>query len=231
MARELGLVKTTVYGLVSTLENNGFLQKDIKTRRYRLGFALFELSSIQMDGLEINQRAGVPLQKLSDNVNRLCHVAIWDRDSIILTMVAQPHGQKSMGRQIGPRLPGYSTGLGKAILANMSESEQKEYLDNTELVAFTPKTITDKKAFVKELNQIRIQGYSISRNETLPNQSGVAAAVFKSDGQIAGAISVRLNNKDLDTTLMSEAIELLIETAADISSDMGYRPLEAKFGF
>ena len=128
MAQALNLAKTTVHGLVSTLEMNGFLKKDAATRKYRLGFALFELGSIQAADLEINQRAFFPMRELSNKIDRLCRVAIWDRGSVIVTMTVQPQGHEITARQFGARLPGYCTALGKAILANMDESEQKSYL-------------------------------------------------------------------------------------------------------
>ena len=87
MAKALNLAKTTVHGLVSTLEINGFLTKDTSTRKYRLGFALFELGTIQAAGLEINQRAFYPLRELSNEIHRLCRAAIWDRGSVIVTIV------------------------------------------------------------------------------------------------------------------------------------------------
>lgn len=231
IAKTTGLVKTTAHGLVSTLEKNGFLQKDNKSRKYRLGFALFELSSLQMTQLEINRRAISPLQKLSNKINRVCRVAIWDRNSIIVTMIAHPYGHESTSHQFGPRLPGYCTALGKAILANMSESRQKEYLDNTELVAYTPNTIVDRKILEKELIQIRKQGYSISNKEALPNKSGLGASVFTSGNRIAGAISIGLNAEDQDADFIKSAIELLKQTAYQISFDMGCRPVENKYRF
>ena len=228
MAAILGLAKTTVHGLVSTLEKNGFLQKDMPTRKYRLGFALYELSSIQMAHLEINQRAAIPLQYLANKILRICRVAIWDRDSIIATMIVRPQGHESTTRQFGPRLPGYCTALGKAILSNMSASEQKDYLDHTELIAYTPNTITDRQVLEEDLILTFEQGYSISRQEVLLHQVGLGAPVLASDGRVAGAISARLNAEDQDTDFMTSAVDLLMQTAYQISLDMGYQPVEMK---
>jgi DNA-binding IclR family transcriptional regulator len=112
MAEKLGLAKTTVHGLASTLEKNGFLLKDTASRKYRLGFALFELGSLQMADLEINQRVFQPLHRLADQYDRLCRAAIWDCGSILATMTAQPQGHETTSRQFGPRLPGYCRALG-----------------------------------------------------------------------------------------------------------------------
>jgi DNA-binding IclR family transcriptional regulator len=226
MAAALNLAKTTVHGLVSTLEINGFLKKDVATRKYRLGLALFELGTIQAADLEINQRAFYPLRELSDEINRLCRVAIWDRGSVIVTMNVQPQGHEITARQFGPRLPGYCTALGKAILANMFESERKQYLAEIDLIAYTPNTINDRQLLAEDLSQTRARGYSISRMEILPHQAGLGAPVLEISGRAIGAISTRLNVEDLDTDYMTTTAGHLMRTAHQISMDMGYQPLK-----
>jgi IclR family transcriptional regulator, KDG regulon repressor len=228
MAEKLGLAKTTVHGLVSTLEKNGFLLKDTASRKYRLGFALFELGSLQMADLEINQRVFQPLHRLADQNSRLCRVAIWDRGSILVTMTAHPQGHESTARQFGPRLPGYCTALGKAILGHMQASELQAYLEQIELIAYTPNTITDRRALEDDLLRSRARGYSISRQEILIHQVGIGAPLLGAGGAVIGAISMRLGVEDLDTDFMTSAANELIRTAFQISVEMGYQPLEIK---
>ena len=228
MAKVLNLAKTTVHGLVSTLEINGFLKKDASTRKYRLGFALFELGTIQAADLEINQRAFYPLHELSNETNRLCRVAIWDRESVVVTMNVQPQGHEITARQFGPRLPGYCTALGKAILANMPESELNAYLDEINLIAYTPNTIKDRQLLAEDLSQARARGYSISRMEILPHQAGLGAPVLDISGRTMGAISTRLNVEDLDTDFKTTTASHLMRTAHQISMDMGYQPSAMK---
>jgi DNA-binding IclR family transcriptional regulator len=69
MASSLGVAKTAVHGLVGTLEKNGFLLKDSATRKYRFGFTLYELGSIQISHLGVNQYASNPLQDLANKIN------------------------------------------------------------------------------------------------------------------------------------------------------------------
>ena len=231
MAEALNLAKTTVHGLVSTLEKNGFLHRDSTTRKYRLGFALYELGSIQVSHIEINQHAAIPLQNLANKIDRICRIGIWDRNSIIVTMTIQPQGHESTQRQFGPRLPGYCTALGKAILANMPPTDLQAYLDATELVAYTPKTIVDRQKLEKDLLKSKERGYSISREEVLPHQIGLGAPVLASGSQMAGAISARLDPEEQGTELMMTAADLLMRTARQISLEMGYQPMNMTYSF
>ena len=228
IAHALGLAKTTIHGLVSTLEENGFLQQDPSSRKYRLGFTLFELGAIQTANLEINQRAIQPLQKLADTVNVMCRLAVWDRDSILITMNLPPRGNESLSRQFGPRLPAYCTALGKAMLAHMPESEIVEYLQRTELIPYTPNTITDRKALLEDLSLAAKRGYSLSNQEVLSHQVGLGAPVFNDAKQVVGAVSLRLDPENIDTELMFNTAGKLVRTAQQISQDMGFVPVEMR---
>ena len=231
MAASLGLARTTVHGLVSTLEKKGFLKKDPATRKYRLGFALYELGAIQMSHLEINQHAAAPLQKLANHLNRICSIAIWDRNSIIVTMTIRPQGHESTTRQFGPRLPAYCTALGKAMLAYMPEPDQKAYLDATELVAYTPHTITDRKKLEKDLILIKERGYAINRQEVIHQRVSLSAPVLGSGGTLAGAVGVRLDVENLDTQVMKTAADIITQNAQRISLEMGYQPMDMTYSF
>ena len=58
ISRALGLSKGTVHGLIRTLLQQGFLQQDLPSRKYRLGLKIYELGIILAGTLEINQKGG-----------------------------------------------------------------------------------------------------------------------------------------------------------------------------
>ncbi|MFH1349502.1 MAG: helix-turn-helix domain-containing protein, partial [Pseudomonadota bacterium] len=60
ISRALGLHKGTVQGLIRTLVHEGFLQQDQETRKYQLGFKIYELGLIMAGSLEVNQKASNP---------------------------------------------------------------------------------------------------------------------------------------------------------------------------
>jgi DNA-binding IclR family transcriptional regulator len=105
----------------------------------------------------------------------------------------------------------------------MFELELKAYLDKTELVAYTPHTISNRRLLADDLNQTKVRGYSISRMEILPYQAGLGAPVMDISGTAVGAVSTRLNAGDLDTDFMMTAAGELMRTAHQLSVDMGYQ--------
>lgn len=228
MAKSLNLAKTTVHTIIKTLEKNGFLHKDPNIRKYKLGFSLFELGALQAANLEINQRAFRWLQRISNETGLLCRVGIWDSGTVLVTMNVQPQGNESLTRQFGPRLPGYCTALGKAILAHMPDSTVSSYLDEVELTAYTANTITGRQELLDELARTKSRGYSISNGEILMHQGGIGAPVRSYSGDVAGAVSMRLNPEDLNDDLIENTSSKLLRTTHNISLDLGYQPLEVK---
>lgn len=77
-----------------------------------------------------------------------------------------------MVSRIGMRRPLYCTGVGKAILATRGDEEVLQCWEESERVPCTPYTITRKDAFLREIAQIRQQGYAMDNEE---NELGCAA--------------------------------------------------------
>ena len=123
ISRALELPKGTVHGLVRTLFQQGFLQQDLPTRKYRLGLKIYELGIILAGTLEVNQKAAGPVTQLAKRTQFLCRVAIWDGDSVVITHNVYPRPRAVLPHQIGPRVHAYCSAVGKAGLAFLEKDE------------------------------------------------------------------------------------------------------------
>lgn len=225
ISESLGLVKTTVHTILKTLAQNGFLSQDAHSKRYSLGFVLFELGMRQADNLKINRNGTNPLHQLANDTGSSCRLAIWDMNTVFITLVVHPLGIDTYSRELGPRLPGYCTSLGKAILSQMSEGDVKAYLDATELISYTAHTFTDQKKLLKDLKETQIRGYAISDREILLHQVGIGAPIFNEAGICVGATSIQLNPEDISPEYIENMSSRLLRTSYQISNNMGYTPI------
>ncbi len=220
-----GLNKSTAWRLATTLEQRGLLEQDPETRRYRLGRRIYQLGMIYANCLEINNKASMAVHSLASRTRCTARIGIWDRDAVIVTMIVIPEGQDALAAQIGPRIPAYCTALGKAMLAFMEEEELKGYLSETELIPYTPSTITSQEQLIEELKETRQRGYSISKNELIPGVAGIAAPIFGRDGSLIAALSLGVGRlKELLIDRMNELSEELLNTALEISRQLGFGP-------
>jgi len=224
IALAMNLPKGTIHNIVSTLDAAGFLKKDEETRKYCLGPKLFSLGTIMGGTLEINQKASGPAHSLVERTGLICRVAIWDHDAALLTMEVAPHNYNALAQRIGPRVAAYCSALGKSLLAYLTSSEIKAYLDRTELITFTPKTISRRDALREELERTRKRGYATNNEEIALGRASLAVPVFGSDHRIAGTISQAGNVDQILGSEMDFLIQTLKATAGDISMALGYYP-------
>jgi DNA-binding IclR family transcriptional regulator len=224
IAAAMNLPKGTIHNIVSTLDSAGFLKKDEETRKYFLGPRLFSLGTIMGGSLEINQRALGPAHNLVERTGLMSRVAIWDYDAALLTLEVAPHNYSALAQRIGPRVAAYCSALGKSLLAYLTGSEIKNYLDRTEFTPFTPKTIVSKEDLLEEIERTRKRGYAINNEEIALGRASLAAPVFGRDQRIAGAISQAGNVDQILGSGMNTLVQNLKATAGEISMALGYYP-------
>jgi DNA-binding IclR family transcriptional regulator len=222
IGRALNIHKGTAQGIVQTLAKEGFLRQDIPTRKYQLGLDLYELGTILVGSLEINQKASEPTHQLAKRTERLVRVAIPDKDSALVTMDAYPRSQPFISRHFGPRAPLYCTALGKALLAYMKSSELEAYLERTPLIPYTSHTITKKHDLTVELEETRRRGFSINREEHLLSRSAIGAPILGRTGAVEASLALIVSPKEFNAKAIERFAAEVKDTAKEISRYMGY---------
>ncbi|MCJ8501236.1 IclR family transcriptional regulator [Desulfatitalea alkaliphila] len=224
ISRAVGLSKGTVHGLIRTLLQQGFLQQDSATRKYRLGLKIYELGIIWAGTLEINQKSAGPMNQLAKETLLECRLAIWDGDSMVITSTVHPRARAVLPHQFGPRVHAYCSAIGKAVLAFMDDAQVERYLKRTQFTAFTPNTVTDRQQLLEDLVQTRQRGYAFDREEAVQGLSCIGAPIYQRSGQVAGALSVSGGTQRVMGDKMEGFALALMNTAAEISRYMGYFP-------
>ena len=222
ISRMMNLPKGTVHGFVRTLSRMKYLRQDSATRKYQLGLKIYELGAILADSLEINEKAAEAARQLANRTRLTSRIAVWDGDSALLTLSIDARYRYSFVKQIGPRIPAYCSGVGKALLAFLDEEELNVYLEQTKLLRHTANTITQKEKLLKELEGVRRRGYSEDREESTPGLACIAAPIFGRDGKLEAAISLSGEPGRIQGKQMKELVDLLLKTAREISRSMGY---------
>lgn len=137
-----------------------------------------------------------------------------------------------MNKQIGPYYsdiqtqtgsdnPVHATSSGKVLLAH-SDDDTVDIILSGELEAFTEHTLVNPIRIRKQLEDIRIKGYSFSAEELTLGNYSIAAPVFNYDGEIVCAIALvgpmtRLTERNKD-----RFIRVLVRAAAEASDRLGY---------
>jgi DNA-binding IclR family transcriptional regulator len=124
--------------------------------------------------------------------------------------------------QVGIRLPLYASAAGKVMLAFFSEEEIERYLDSTELVKFTPKTIVDRKQINSDLIEIRKSGMAHNREGFRKGITAIAAPVFDHHKEVVASITISALTFLLNSNKEKLFEKKLSEIASRFSHVLGY---------
>ncbi|MFE5769054.1 IclR family transcriptional regulator [Streptomyces sp. NPDC056485] len=161
---DLGLPKSSLYMLLRTLVNLGWVETDATGTRYGIGVRALLVGSSYIDGDEVVAAARPTLDRLSDDTTETIHLARRDGTSVVYLATRPSQHYLRPFTRVGRRLPVHSTALGKALLATHSDDEVRTLLPRR-LEAVTEHTITDRERLVDELALVREQGYAVDREE------------------------------------------------------------------
>lgn len=186
---ELHLPVPTIHRLVGTLEEEGFLTRDIDGRSYLPGPRMRRMARGAMLGWYHQQPRRAILIRLNGAVGETCNLSIPDGDAMLYIDRVETHWPLRIQLQIGSRVPLHATASGKLCLALLPEPTRERLLAQIPLAAHTPHTLTDPGQLRDALAQIRAQGYSTDAEELQEGMIAVAVPVLDGDGRLTATVS------------------------------------------
>lgn len=222
IAKMLDMDPGTAAGLVYTLRLNNYLDQNPDNRKYRLGLKLAERAAVLLDQMDLRKIATPYLEELRQWCGESINLAIRDHNEVVYIERLFGHHSLGIRSELGKRARLHSTALGKAILANMNPEEAKAILTGYEFVSITPKTITNLKDFLVELERVRETGYAIDEEENELGGRCLAAPVFNNDGIPVAAVSISVPIQRLPREKVIEYGKRIKEATLDISRNLGY---------
>jgi DNA-binding IclR family transcriptional regulator len=220
LARNLGLSRSTVHGLLATMRQRGFVTQD-GNGHYALGIKLFELGTLAVSRLDLRTIAGPILQRLVDEFKETVHLVVGDGlDVVYIDKRESPQSMRIVS-QVGRRLPAYCTSVGKAMLAFLPEEELDELLTRVELQPWTHNTITDKGKLKAHLREVRRRGYALDNEEIFDGLRCVGAPIRDHSKQVVAALSIAGPSVRLGSDRINEIIPAVVEAATEISHQLG----------
>lgn len=189
LAKEMDVNHTNIYRILETLEKNGFVNKHTETKKYSLGYALLELSSVVYESLNLDSLVRPTLQTLCEETGESVFLTVLDREDAITLMVVEPKNKVKFSVTEGSRAPIYVGASYRSILAYQSNEFIESIIDKG-LKQYTERTMTDPEILREELSIIKKQGYAESQGEYTPDVVAIAVPVKDSTDQIKASITV-----------------------------------------
>ncbi|WP_409341389.1 IclR family transcriptional regulator [Paenibacillus sp. MBLB4367] len=189
LSKKLSINKSTMFSLLHTLEALHWVVRD-KADTYSLGpvFARFGSSYFQQYSLvdHFHKEAIESMRGIGETIQM---GKLDGRDVFYLAKMDAPSPVR-IASDPGMRFPAHATGLGKALLACLSDAEVDALYGRDEpLPQITPFSLTDKRSLLAELERVRQDGYACDLQESVIGFCCVAAPILDSDGQARAAVS------------------------------------------
>ncbi len=181
LAKALGLPKTSVHRLVTTLARRGLLERD-ERRRYRIGAALVALGLSAVSGDPVVALARPVLEATAAELGETLFLAGPRGGSLRVLDKVEGSGFLRAAPRVGEAVPLHATAVGKLVLAYAPHAVA---LGREPLVPFTRATLTSHEALQAEVRRAVLRGWAESRGEWIPGLSVVAAPVFREDELVA----------------------------------------------
>ncbi|MEM8861832.1 MAG: IclR family transcriptional regulator [Chloroflexota bacterium] len=224
---ETGLTKTTVFRMLSTLKDEGFLDQS-ESGQWCLGSELIMLGGRSMRRHRVRSIAGKFMRKVARVTGESVTLDIlWvDDHNCPYSMVideALGHHLLGMTQYVGSQLPAHATSTGKALLAYQPEDVLNTFNLN-ELASLTDDTIRTKTDLLEELKQVKAQGFGMTVHELEVGIMGIAVPIFNHHNEIVAALSAAGPASRLPIKKLTSFAPILKEAAGDISYKIGFRP-------
>jgi DNA-binding IclR family transcriptional regulator len=221
LSRRVGLHKSTVSRLLSTLEQAALVERDAATDKYRLGVELIALAGLVISHADVRTVSRGHLRWLAELTEETVNLAVPDGTYVInVEQIPSSRLVRDIG-WIGRRSPLHCTSTGKVLLAHMPTWEIDKVLAGP-LAGFSPSTITDPDRLRGELSKVLEQGFAIGQEELEEGLNAVAAPVRNHEGRVVAAVSVSGPSYRVSPGRFTELSGLVKEAADRVSRQLGY---------
>lgn len=220
----VGLPKTTVFRILSSLVERRICEFDSESGKYSLGFELLRLADIRRRQNNVHDVALPLMREIRNSVNETVILSVRSGDwRVHIDFVEGLHAMRRMA-DLGVQAPLYVGAASKMLLAGMDDEEIEAYLARTELVPFQSTTITDKALLWREIRAIRKRGYSESHGELFSGGGALAGAIKDFSGKTVGVIDILTPAHRYTAAHRELCIRELLEGVRRASERLGYRP-------
>ncbi|MCC3648490.1 IclR family transcriptional regulator [Cytobacillus oceanisediminis] len=219
LAEKSGMNRTTVWRLIGTLENFGYVERDALTKGYQLGYAANRLAAQANNYGSLIRRARGTMEKLRDETQETVLLSVPKPKGTLTVDQIDPEHSIRVVDYVNVYLPLHCTSNGKLLLS-LLPPEELEFLLEKPLEQITKFTISNRIALLKEIDLVRKRGVALSAGELDENENGISAPIFDQQMNLIAFISVCGPSFRLTKERMEALADRLIEAAQEIANSL-----------
>lgn len=222
IAAATGFGMSAAQRFVHTWQTLGYLKRDPHSRRYILAPKLLDFSFMYQRSSGLVEIAMPHLVTLGNTCQENINMMELDATDVLYIVRLPRQEIRYPAGIVGARVPAFCTSAGRIILAHLPQEDARDIIQATDLTPRTPYTLTDSRAILEHLVEVRQLGYSIVDQEGLVGEISVAAPILDYAGTAIAAVSVPVSTTRWSVKSVQETLAPhVLETARAISRACG----------
>lgn len=200
----LEIPKSSLFVLLSTIQQEKWIEFDSKSNRFTLGIQAWESTQQYLNSSQLLSIAESHITEMMHDLHSSVHLAVLSGcDALYLAQIKSDRSYELPSR-VGVRLPAQATALGKSLLTGYSNEEIRVIFKNLVFKKYNSSTIGSIDELLKEVSKVKILGYSESNGELIERFYCVAAPVTDGNGKVIAAISSTVPKDYLEQKIVTK---------------------------
>ena len=222
LSKGLNLNKTTVHRILNSLICMNYVKQDPETLKYSLSFKICGIANQILAQNNIIDLARPYIKSLAEQTGETVHLVEVDGiNAVYIDKVEASQSAVRLVSMVGKTIPLYCSGVGKALMADMSDEKIKAIWEQSEIHKLTDYTITDFDEFMNLIGEIRKNGYSLDNEENELGVRCIAVSLKSFHGKPKYAISVSAPKDRMTDEHIKLYQPLILETKKRILQEIG----------
>jgi IclR family KDG regulon transcriptional repressor len=222
IADKLNIDKSTIHRFLKTLLKYNFVRMNPSNKKYSLGLKFLNIATKIIDSIDIRNIAHHHLIKLEEYSNETIHLTTFDGKRVVYIDKIESIKPIRMYSRIGNVAPINCTAAGKVILAFQKQSVINSIIKDLDFIPVTKNTITDKKKFIEELENVRKKGFAVDNSEHEENICCIAAPIRDYSREVKYAVSISAIKTRMSLSKLITFKDILMDKASIISKELGF---------
>ncbi len=223
VSKALGVAPSSAHRVISTLVEEGFLQRSEDGVNYVLGLEAVRLAHKIADQLPIRRVALPHMRQLVATCNEAAFLSLYNHDRRMIMAIEGVETDHALRYvvELHKWKPVHVAAAGWAIMAFLPAAERRDIITQTGLAPLTEQSVTDPQILEQELGKVRRRGYSLTRGQRIPGAVGLAAPLFGPSGTVIGAIGLSMPEQRFVPSRESWMAYLVMECTNKITKETG----------
>jgi DNA-binding IclR family transcriptional regulator len=214
--------RTSVYRLLESMQELGWVEPGARRGQYRLGIKVFRLGAAVSQRFDERQAALPVMERLHEQTGETVFLCV--RRGLEAVCIERIDGARVqiLELRLGGRLPLHVGGAPRALLAFADKSLWDEYLLRAPLTTYTNKTLNTPELVRQALAEDLDTGVVISDEDVTVGIASIAAPIFNHTGEVRAAISLAGVVPALLGEHRQRHVSMIRNAADEVSRSLGY---------